>query len=458
MMRTKSHPVLMVATWNTARLLDSLVVSSQGIFTVALIKCGATVRAKKVGSCTSPDLQEFDFKQAFLGCPLKVLWVRYPPYMYEPNQTSGWKGIFVDFLEAVGHGLQRPIQLAPSDADYLDEVYQGYSYDSVLRDLQEADLFIGTADTRTAELFYLSPIIVSDYVTMLAPRALVDYWSHLRRALSLTLLILFGAMFFSMAAVLFGLSQLRDGASRVADIVMLLYGVSMGLSGHARLSDYSPLRLFLGLFLVVLMVLSFYLQATLTSVLSGPTYEPSISSIEELVESGLPLKLTELFKLVFEFGTGSYQKPHMSELAKRIEVLDEPLLLNVLDAMIRDRNFATLMINAFMFMRPNLEGTFGSFPVGNIDLCFAMGKNSYASPPLNAWIARALETGFFEKFKRLHHFELALKWNVEAAGRTFVVSWGQIAPALKVLGYGYGSAFLVLVLELLLAQLHSRLK
>lgn len=93
------------------------------------------------------------------------------------------------------------------------------------------------------------------------------------------------------------------------------------------------------------MVLSFYLQGTLTSVLSGPSYEPSISSIEELVASGLPLKLTELFKLVFEFGTGSYQKPHMLELAKRIEVLEEPLMLNVLDTMIRDRSFATLMIN-----------------------------------------------------------------------------------------------------------------
>lgn len=106
-----------------------------------------------------------------------------------------------------------------------------------------------------------------------------------------------------------------------------------------------------------------------------------------------------------------------------------------------------------MFMRPNLEGTFGSFPVGNIDLCFAMGKNSYSSPPLNAWIARALEAGFFEKFKRLHHFELALKWHVEAAGRAFVVSWSQIAPALIVLQYGFGSAFVALLLELLLANL-----
>lgn len=220
--------------------------SPHGIYALELIECGASVRAKKVGTCKSPDLQVFDFKQGFLGCPLRVLWVRYPPYMYEPNQTSGWKGIFVDFLEVVSHGLQRPIELAPSDEDYLDEVYQGYSYDSVLQDLQEADLFIGTTDTRTAGLFYLSPIIVGDFIVILAPRALVDYWSHFRRAVSLRLLTMFGVMFFSMAAVLFGLSQLRDRARRIADIVMLLYGVSMGLSGHARLPNYSALRIFLG--------------------------------------------------------------------------------------------------------------------------------------------------------------------------------------------------------------------
>lgn len=96
------------------------------------------------------------------------------------------------------------------------------------------------------------------------------------------------------------------------------------------------------------MVISMYVQGNLVSVLSGSLYEPPITNTQQLVDSHIPFKTTELFKMFFQIHPGFITDRAIIQLVDRLEITNEPMLLNTLDDVIKRRNYATLSVNGII--------------------------------------------------------------------------------------------------------------
>lgn len=93
------------------------------------------------------------------------------------------------------------------------------------------------------------------------------------------------------------------------------------------------------------MVISMFVQGNLVSVLSGSLYEPPITNMQQLIDSQMPFKTTELFKVFFQIHQAFIGDQAIIRLVDRLEITNEPNLLNTLDDVIKHRNYATLSVN-----------------------------------------------------------------------------------------------------------------
>lgn len=98
-------------------------------------------------------------------------------------------------------------------------------------------------------------------------------------------------------------------------------------------------------------------------------------------------------------------------------------------------------------LRPNVEKTLNTFPLTRIFTCFAMDRTSFKSPQFYDWILRGVETGFMEKYKKLYHFYLALKWNVEEERKIFILTMDQVQSVFRTLLVLHCGSFLTFLLE-----------
>ncbi|XP_066157826.1 uncharacterized protein [Euwallacea fornicatus] len=441
--------------WGTFRLPNSLIITlpSLDVYWIKILNCSNSTTIQlmcTIPNCSVDSLIKFDFKKTFQGCPIKVLWMRYPPFVYTRDEPSGWKGIFVDFLDSLSHLSQRPLTLVnEDDLEYVEELSKMYNYEIIVEDLEEADIFIGPSDLATGSLFHLSTILNSDHLSFFCPKTPLNYWKHLTGVMNiiykwlLVTIALVGVVMLFLGD--FSRQGLRDA---LLNITLFLYGTLLGNGWRASWLKHTRLQLYLCHLLVLFMVISFFVQGSLVSVLSGPAFEPAITTTQELIETNLPFKTSPMIKTLFVFYASFVNDPGLKQLEKKLDKIDENLLLNILDELIKTKNFSTIMLEAWIFMRPNVEKRFDYFPFLTIHNCLAMGKNSYQSRYFHKWITEGLAAGFLERYKKTHQFELGLKWNVEMEEKVFVVTIVKISPAMKWVILGDIISFGIFVMEI----------
>lgn len=91
------------------------------------------------------------------------------------------------------------------------------------------------------------------------------------------------------------------------------------------------------------MVITFYVQGSLLSVLTGPMYGPPITNIRQLKDSKLTLKITELIASLLQIQAKDNDEANM--LLEIHEVLDNIDLNTFLDQLIKEKNFATFALS-----------------------------------------------------------------------------------------------------------------
>lgn len=267
--------------------------------------------------------------------------MRYPPFVYSQPHPKGSKGIFIDFLEVFSHITQRPLHFRANDTDYLEEVATAYDYGSVIEDLHWADFFVGPSNLLAMELFDLSPILNEDDVVFVSPRFKVDYWKKIGTTIrkNVTYFWIFVGTFCVLGLMVFLLAGRRI---QLSDSLMLLYSALLNVGYNLKLPKFITLRLYVGKLLLLFVVLTIMVQGSFISGLTSTVYDPPITNVRSLIDSGLPVLTNELLTSFLGFQKKKY--PEFAKLREHVQLIEEKDLLTILDDLYVQRNYSTITL------------------------------------------------------------------------------------------------------------------
>ncbi|KAL1513492.1 hypothetical protein ABEB36_002896 [Hypothenemus hampei] len=419
------------------RLPNSLIINcqdSEAYYKLELSRCGSGVRPLKFLN-TDLIYIDFNFKFAFRHCPLKVLWSHYIPFVYERNQN--YRGIIIDFLlDTISTTAERPLLLSENDTEYFEEISMGYNYESVRQDLVDADIFVGATDIRLMQLFNLSPVLDEDQLIFLVPCIKIDYFKQVHKFFSITLLAICFCVMTIIIIIIYcfakyHLSPREKRFEKFMKISIILIGMLFGSGWHMNFPHYFRLRLYLSHLMFSVMVINFFIQGSFVSVLSSQPYEPSITDVKGLLESNWSFKTNSLMANALSLSYKSLPMMHdvIDKLVERTEIIEGSMKEDIFDRLMEDKDYATITVKAFIYMKPNMEKTFSYFPMTTLYICVLTEKNSFKSHMIGQWVARAVEIGLYEKHKRFHQFQLALKWDMNQEESTFHITIEHVKPA-----------------------------
>lgn len=195
----------------------------------------------------NPDLNDqilrFNFKESFMGCPLKVLWIRYPPFVNQANESR--KGIFIDFLDSLGHITKRELILNSDDLEYFEDVAEHFIYDAVVEDLKEADLFLTSYGTTAT--FYLGPVVHIDNIFFIVPKTPLNYWKSFSNVLW-KIGVVVVVTIIAVTVAIYYLGKEYRSLTNILNLVLFLYGTLLGNGYRSQLPRFTFLRLYFSSF------------------------------------------------------------------------------------------------------------------------------------------------------------------------------------------------------------------
>ncbi|KAH1024235.1 hypothetical protein HUJ05_003757, partial [Dendroctonus ponderosae] len=234
-----------------------------------------------------------------------------------------------------------------------------------------------------------------------------------------------------------------------------LFGYYLASLPHSAVPIGSKNENVSGFLILSLMVINVFLQGSLTSLVTGSMYGPPISSMAQLIESNLNVKLTAMLKSFLEINDPKNKE--FITILHRAETSQHVDFNYIIDQLIKEKDFATLTLEALVLMRPNIKKSFSTFTYLTVHTCFGMRKNDISSPPLYNWILTLVESGIIVKFEKLHLNELALRFSVDVETNSYTVNLRQIWPIMSLLLLGLATATLGLACEFLYFMLSKLL-
>ncbi|XP_076269244.1 uncharacterized protein LOC143201927 [Rhynchophorus ferrugineus] len=200
----------------------------------------------------------------------------------------------------------------------------------------------------------------------------------------------------------------------------------------------------------------FFTQGSIFSILSGSIYGKPITSLYEFIEVNIPLRVVKGVDILLASNSKSAEYNVMSQQYSILP--NTSSLIEAGDAVLKQRNFATISDMAFILMRPNIQKAFTYFEVWNLRLCVVMRKYQYFYQQFYRWFITIVECGFYEKFERLYQSGFALKNSVEPEKRTFVLTMHHLFPSFAIIGCGMVLSMLVFIMEVVYKVVYDKLK
>lgn len=180
-----------------------------------------------------------------MGCPLKVLWIRYPPFVNQGNESR--KGIFIDFLESLVYITKRELSMNSDDLEYFEDVAEHFIYDAVLEDLKEADLFLSSYGTTS--IFYLGPLVHIDNILFIVPKIYLNYWKSFSNVLW-SIGVVVAVTIIAVSSVIYYMGKEYRDLGKMLNLALFFYGTLLGNGYRSQLPRFSILRLYFSLFTI----------------------------------------------------------------------------------------------------------------------------------------------------------------------------------------------------------------
>ncbi|XP_030747927.1 uncharacterized protein LOC115876331 [Sitophilus oryzae] len=443
--------------WEYRLLKTKIIVlnSNQDIFkiyNITINDCGSTSNASLIyeyspnQNCSVDTFSsKINIKEVFKNCPLHITWSALPPFVNLPKDPRG--GLFLDMLDPFGAISGRLVTYRPYNPTYLEELRFMY-YGSVQEDLENeyADIFVGPTDLALMELFDLLPIITSDSLVIIVPTPVDNYWDTIKKLAGFDRVLLYfgalGAMTFTFYLLV---RSIEPEFGSFAQVVFMFLGTYLNVDSFVKWPKNNYLRCFLAMCLLGTIIIIVYTQACVFGILFESVYGKPITNMEDYLKTDIPLKLINGTDALFQsFGSKEYK-----EMYNRRQLLIEfSNLEDAADHAVAQRNFATMTDMAYTLTKPNFNKAFGHFEVWNMRLCFAVKKNQYYFQQFNDWFSIIIESGYYEKYKRLYQAKSAWKNNLELEKQNFVLSLRKFLVAFVSLMIGLFFSSVVFIVEL----------
>lgn len=171
----------------------------------------------------------------FIGCPFKVIWSTFPPWVLKIN--SSYPGVHIEMMNLFKIASKFDLLYMPENQAYMDELKNGYIFDSILNDFntEYADVYVGLAS-----FFGSVPVektFITDnklYFAMPKPRQ-ISYWNTVFLIFNLKYCILMGVIMLIMAIALTGFSKESFDKNVFGNFYINIfhsYAISLGMSIH----------------------------------------------------------------------------------------------------------------------------------------------------------------------------------------------------------------------------------
>lgn len=455
----------------THRLYRSIIITQKNGTVINLYeidfeksKCGTAIRSKKIDRWNHKfnyKIFEPDLAKHFHNCTLKVIYADAPPWV-EKDIT----GVFVRVIETFAQINGFQLLYRPENPIYLLELRSSYSFNAVEKDFKSgyADIFLGLGNNLPHFIMETTSTVYDDNLYWAVPKASrMPYWKatfHWIPPLS----TLFVILFFGIVTTLFCIIAYRDYSQtdperRYRDFVanfLLIFAACINFSSGRILPRSVSLRTIYIIASFIFLLTFIVLQGRLYDILSNPIYENDITDLDKMLESGLPMVINEGTSVLFLFMGPQNQRVFDTYIPTNWSLLDS------LDKLIREKNFATIIDTGCLIMRPTPKAkrSYNIFDIAYFQTCVYMRKYHELFEILNADTMNMVEMGFVEKFvsdtRWKYYLEQEPIRETSGDGDFFKFSFSHMEMAFYSLAVWFSLAILVLFGEILFAFLCKR--
>lgn len=182
-------------------------------------------------------------------------------------------------------------------------------------------------------------------------------------------------------------------------------------------------------------------QAKFFNIINNPQHAISITTVEQLLDSGLPIIFADALTLLF------IEKGLTNRRIFRAHISTNLTFTETIDDAIHNLTYATLIDKGALMVRPYLKYKMNVFYLVVFQMCFFMKKYHVLFDDFNNGLQRIIESGFMEKFVNDVIFTYSLKSPIDKPEEVVRLSFDHTGGVFIALLFGYAIAFVVFLCE-----------
>lgn len=257
--------------------------------------CGNLVDVNFMGNCCDVNFVFEKYPRRLDGCTMKVLTLGkhiHMPYIQEENLFDEHPGVLVEPFRLITEKYGLNVQfIVPSDQ--IQDAFPDKSATMFEKDMYERKFDLLAPEPfrllDTSLVFESSDVVFFEGNLWIVPKP--QKLSNVIIIMSLFTLRVWIIVFCVLitASITFWLmSKQKHETIIMIESILIVYRMTLSIS-IAKIPRSQLLRLLLLLYLIYAMHVNYFFQGKLSSVLTSPNYEPPVTSLDELAESGLYL-------------------------------------------------------------------------------------------------------------------------------------------------------------------------
>ncbi|EEZ99852.1 hypothetical protein TcasGA2_TC002634 [Tribolium castaneum] len=300
----------------------------------------------------------------------------------------------------------------PEDPVYAEELLESYSFNAVLDDFERgyADIFLGLGNNLPYAIFETTGTIYDDNLYWVVPKAQrMPFYKAMIRYFPFSFWMCILLAFFLTCAIFSIIVGKFREENRFKDMTRnILYIYSIGLNvAIPKLPKNFTLRVLVLIYCYISLLTCTILQGSLYDILKNPLYDNDITNLDKLLESGLPMKFTDGLSVLFIYNGAQNRRVFDKYIGMNV------LLVECLDLLISEKNFATVVDTGALIMRPNIRQSVNIFDIAYFQTVFYMRKCHELFNVFDRELKHIVESGFVDKFVSDMRWKCFLKYKTD---------------------------------------------